>query len=150
MRDVVGDEIFEHLYGDDWRRRQQQDVDEVLADATMRVWVAEQGSQVVGFVAGFLRVDEGMGQIRMLAVNPDSQNRGLGTRLTEVATDWIRESGQPIAVVSTGGDIGHAPAGRTAPRTALGREPNVPHDGSGRPTVQTGHHRDPSDRRCLC
>ena len=113
MRDVMGDEIFEHVYGDDWRRHQQQEVEEVLADETMRVWVAEQGSQVVGFVAGLLRVDEGVGEIKMLAVDPDSQDRGLGTRLTEVATDWIRESGQPLAVISTGGDIGHAPARRT-------------------------------------
>ena len=113
MREVMGDQIFEHVYGEDWRRHQQQQVEKVLADERMRIWVAEQESEVVGFVAGFLRVDEGVGEIQMLAVDPDSQDRGLGTRLTEVATDWIRESGQPLAVVSTGGDIGHAPARRT-------------------------------------
>jgi ribosomal protein S18 acetylase RimI-like enzyme len=112
-RDVLGDEIFEHLNGDDWRRRQRRDVEKILADEKTEVWVAEIGGQVVGFVAAFLRVDEGMGEVYMLAVDPDFQNNGLGSQLTEVATNWIRESGLPLAVVSTGGDVGHAPARRT-------------------------------------
>ncbi len=32
MKDVMGDEIFERLYGEDWRRTQQQDVEKVLRD----------------------------------------------------------------------------------------------------------------------
>jgi ribosomal protein S18 acetylase RimI-like enzyme len=113
VRDVLGDEIFARLYGDDWRRRQREDVEKVLADEKTRVWVAELGGQVVGFVAAFLRVDDSMGEVYMLAVDPDSQNHGLGSQLTGVATNWIRESGLPLAVVSTGGDVGHAPARRT-------------------------------------
>jgi GNAT superfamily N-acetyltransferase len=112
-RDALGDEIFKLLNGDDWRRRQQRDVEKVLADEKTEVWVAEIGGQVVGFVAAFLRADEDMGEVYMLAVDPDSQNHGLGSQLTEVATNWIRESGLPLAVVSTGGDVGHAPARRT-------------------------------------
>ncbi len=112
-RDVLGDEIFKLLNGDNWRRRQQRDVEKVLADEKTEVWVAEIGGQVVGFVAAFLRVDEDMGEVYMLAVDPESQNHGLGSQLTEVATNWIRESGLPLAVVSTGGDVGHAPARRT-------------------------------------
>jgi hypothetical protein len=30
-----------------------------------------------------------------------------------VPTDWIRESGMPVAFISTGGDPGHALARRT-------------------------------------
>ena len=48
----------------------------------------------------------------MLAVDPKFQNEGLGSRLTDVATDWIREAGLSIALVSTGGVVGHAPARR--------------------------------------
>jgi hypothetical protein len=70
FRDVLGDDIFEHLYGDDRRRHQQQEVERVLADEKTSVWVAGQGDQVVGFVAAFLRVDDGMGEISMLAVDP--------------------------------------------------------------------------------
>ena len=112
-RDVLGDEIFKLLNGDDWRHRQQRDVEKVLADEKTEVWVAEIDGQVVGFVAAFLRVGEDMGEVYMLAVDPDSQNYGIGSQLTEVATNWIRESGLPLAVVSTGGDVGHAPARRT-------------------------------------
>jgi len=46
----------------------------------------------------------------MLAVDPDGQNRGAGTALTEFATGWLRDAGMRIAMVDTGGDSGHAPA----------------------------------------
>ncbi len=112
-RDAMGEEIFERLNGDDWRRQQQQDVERVLTDEQTRVWVAERNGQVVGFVAAVLRIGSDMGEVYMLAVDPESQNRGLGTLLTDVATDWMREVGRSLAIVSTGGDVGHAPARRT-------------------------------------
>jgi len=49
----------------------------------------------------------------MLAVDPDDQNGGIGTALTETATEWLRESGMRVAMVETGGDPGHAPGRRT-------------------------------------
>jgi GNAT superfamily N-acetyltransferase len=52
------------------------------------------------------------GEISMLAVDPDAQNRGVGTALTEFATVWLRSSGMRVAMVGTGGDVGHAPARR--------------------------------------
>lgn len=113
VKEVLGGEIFGHLYGEDWQVRQQSEVEKVLAEEKTKVWIAEEDDQVTGFVAAFLRADESMGEIHMLAVEPDHQNRGLGSELTEVATDWIRDSGMPLAVISTGGDIGHAPARRT-------------------------------------
>ena len=48
----------------------------------------------------------------MLAVDPGAQDRGVGTALTEFATDWLRSSGMRVAMVGTGGDPGHAPARR--------------------------------------
>lgn len=113
MRAVMGTEVFGRLYGDDWRARQRKDVEEALADPDMNVWVAEVSGAVVAFIAAILKPDEHLGEIHLLAVDPDRQNRGLGTRLTDVATDWIRASGMPVALVSTGGDGGHAPARRT-------------------------------------
>src|SRR5207248_6163961 len=82
-REVMGEEIFERLYGDDWRRQQARDVEEVLAAEEMNVWVAAVNGEVVGFVAAVLKVDSGMGELRMLAVDPESQNHGLGTLLTD-------------------------------------------------------------------
>jgi GNAT superfamily N-acetyltransferase len=124
-RDVMGDEIFQRLYGDDWRRQQRQDVEKVLDDEEMNVWVAEVDGDVVGFVAAVLKIDSGMGEVYMLAVDPEVQNHGLGTQLTDVATDWIREAGFSLALVSTGGDVGHAPARRTYEKAGYIPVPSV-------------------------
>jgi len=113
LREVMGEELFELRHQPDWRARQQRDVESVLSDGANNVWVAEEGETVVGFVAAAIRPEDNIGEVLMLAVDPGSQNRGLGTDLTEVATDWIRESGMPVAFISTGGDPGHAPARRT-------------------------------------
>jgi ribosomal protein S18 acetylase RimI-like enzyme len=113
MRDVMGDEIFQRLYGEDWRRRQQQDVENVLRDEKSEVRVAEVNGEVVGFVAAMVDADSRLGEIYMAAVDPDAQNRGLDTQLMDVATEWLREAGMSVVLVSTGGDVGHAPARRT-------------------------------------
>src|SRR5215212_6800892 len=77
-----------------------------------RAWVAEAARGVVGFVAAKLHPERQIGEIWMLAVDPDEQGRGIGTALTEVATGWLREAGMTVAMVETGGDSGHAPARR--------------------------------------
>lgn len=113
MKDVMGDEIFERLHGEDWRRTQRQDVEKVLHDEVSEVMVAEVNGKVVGFAAAIADVDRRMGEISMIAVDPDSQDRGFGTQLTNVATEWLRQAGMSVVLVSTGGDVGHAPARRT-------------------------------------
>lgn len=125
LRDVMGDEIFDRLYGGDWRRQQQQDVEQVLTDEEAEVWVAELSGDVVGFVAAILKAGSAMGEISMVAVEPDFQNEGLGTQLTDVATNWIREQGVSLALISTGGDVGHAPARRTYEKAGYTAVPSV-------------------------
>ncbi len=112
-RAVMGAEIFKRLYGKDWRPHQQKAVEETLANEATEVWVADVGGRAVGFVSVKLDVDHRMGEIWMLAVDPDYQQRGLGSALTRVATDWIREAGLPLAVIDTGGDASHSPARHT-------------------------------------
>jgi GNAT superfamily N-acetyltransferase len=109
MEQVLGREIFVRLHGD-WRQYQDKDVRDTLADDATRVWVAEAARGVVGFVAAKLRPESQLGEIWMLAVDPDAQGRGIGTALTEVATGWLRDAGMTVAMVETGGDPGHAPA----------------------------------------
>jgi GNAT superfamily N-acetyltransferase len=113
LREAMGDELFELRHKPDWRARQQHDVESVLSEGANSVWVAEEGKAVVGFAAATIRPEDDMGEVLMVAVDPSSQGRGLGTTLTEVATDWIRESGMSVAFISTGGDPGHRPARRT-------------------------------------
>jgi ribosomal protein S18 acetylase RimI-like enzyme len=111
MEQVLGREIFVRLHGD-WRQYQEKAVRDTLADKATRVWVLEAERRVVAFVAAKLHPERQIGEISMLAVDPDDQRRGIGTALTEFATGWLRDSGMPIAMVETGGDSGHAPARR--------------------------------------
>lgn len=111
VEQVLGGEISVRLHGE-WRQYQEREVRAVLADPAMRAWVAETGQGVVAFVAATLHAGRLLGEISMLAVDPDEQDRGIGTALTEFATAWLRDAGMRVAMVETGGDPGHAPARR--------------------------------------
>ena len=124
LRDVMGDELFDLRHQPDWRAKQQRDVESVLGGEAFTVWVAEEEGTVVGFAAATIHRDDDMGEIQMLAVDPGSQNNGIGTKLTEIATDWIRESGMPVAFISTGGDrTGHDAAHATYEKAGYRRLP---------------------------
>ena len=111
---VLGSDIFGRLHPD-WREDQRRAVEDVLAAKEGRVWVAEiDASTVVGFVAvGSFDAERSMGEISMLAVDPDHQDGGIGTALTEFALDRLKDDGMKVAMVETGGDPGHAAARRT-------------------------------------
>jgi len=124
---VLGQPIFELLYEEDWRRRQEEEVTATLedgqtvADWQTKVWVAEVEGRVVGLVSAVSRNTRG--EVSLLAVDPDYQGEGIGTALTETATEWLRESGMKIAWVETGGDEGHAPGRRTYEKAGYTRLP---------------------------
>jgi GNAT superfamily N-acetyltransferase len=103
----------------DWQVQQQRSVEAVLADPDQHVWVAERDGEPVGFVAVVLHRDGNMGEIHMIAVEPDHQGTGVGAALTEFAVDWMRKAGMAVAMVETGGDPGHAPARRTYERAGF-------------------------------
>src|SRR5215210_6340860 len=110
---VLGYEIF-GLPHPDWREDQRRAVEAACAAKRGRVWVAEVDGTVVGFVAvGVYDPDRSMGEISMLAVDPDHRGDGIGTAMTEFALDRLKEAGMKVAMVETGGDPGHAAARRT-------------------------------------
>ncbi len=110
---LLGSEIFRRQHPD-WREDQRRAVENVCNSQDSQVWVAEVGASVVGFVAVELdHPERSMGEISMLAVDPDHQGDGLGTALTEFALDRLRDAGMTVAMVETGGDPGHAAARRT-------------------------------------
>ena len=111
LRETMGDPLFDHFYGADWRSYQGADVRR--ACATFRALVAEDDGVVVGFTAVDLTEGRTEGEIYMLAVDPDAQGRGVGTALTQAGIEMIREAGFPLALVGTGGDPGHAAARAT-------------------------------------
>jgi len=103
----------------DWRVDQKKAVEGVCADETMHVWVALDDDTVAGFVAVHLHAEWKMGEIHMIAVDPDSQQRGIGVALSEFALARMTEAGMTTAMVQTGGDPGHAPARRTYEKTGF-------------------------------
>jgi GNAT superfamily N-acetyltransferase len=113
LEQTLGSEIFRRLHPD-WREDQRRAVEDVLAAKKARVWVAEVGASVVGFVAvGLFDPERSMGEISMLAVDPDHQGEGIGTALSKFALERLKDAGMKVAMVETGGDPGHAAARRT-------------------------------------
>lgn len=110
---VLGSRIYHHIYPD-WRRQQREVVERVCKDDKKTlVWVAEFDERVAGFIAYTLDSEEKTGEVELLAVHPDYQNRGIGTALNNLVLEKMKESGMMLAVVGTGGDPGHAPARRS-------------------------------------
>jgi GNAT superfamily N-acetyltransferase len=112
IQQVMDTEVYQHFYPD-WHIVQQKAVEEVCGDEDANVWVVIERDTVAGFVAVKLHSEDCMGEVYMLAVDPDFQGRGIGTALMEFALDWMKDAGMSIAMVETGGDPGHAPARHT-------------------------------------
>jgi GNAT superfamily N-acetyltransferase len=112
FKQVLGETIYSLIYPD-WRRQQREVVEKVCKDNEKTlVWVAESDGTIIGFIAYTLNTEEKSGEVELLAVHPDYQNRGVGTALNEFALEKMKASGMKIAAVGTGGDPGHAPARR--------------------------------------
>jgi GNAT superfamily N-acetyltransferase len=105
--------LYQAFYPDDWRVSQQKAVEDVCAAKDTNVWVALDAGSTVGFVAVKLDSESSMGEIYMVAVDPNYQGRGIGSSLIEFVVTWMKEAGMSMAMVETGGDPGHAPARRT-------------------------------------
>ncbi len=103
-------DVYRSFYPDGWRLCQLHAVESVCTTADMKVWVAIDSDSTVGFVAVKLHSEDSMGEIYMIAVDPDYQRQGIGAALTEFALLWMKEKGMSVAMVETGGDPGQAPA----------------------------------------
>jgi len=113
FRHILGPEIYPILYPN-WRQRQREAVARVCTDgAGFTVLVAEVDGAAVGFIAYAVDPSERTGEVELLAVHPNHQNRGIGTALNAYVLDEMKARGVQLAVVGTGGDPGHAPARRS-------------------------------------
>lgn len=128
IQNAMDADLYQAFYPDHWRVSQQQAIEEVCAAEDTHVWVAkvfdqaaiEDAGLTVGFIAVKLHLEDKMGEIYMIAVDPDVQGQGIGTALIEFAIAWMKEAGMSIAMVETGGDPGHAPARRTYEKAGFG------------------------------
>ncbi|NJP11514.1 MAG: GNAT family N-acetyltransferase [Leptolyngbyaceae cyanobacterium RU_5_1] len=121
LQNVMNADVYRAFYPENWRVSQQKAVEDVCAAEDTNVWVARVSDQpevndagsTVGFVAVKLHSKDSMGEIYMVAVDPDFQGQGIGSTLIEFALDWMKEAGMSISMVETGGDPGHAAARHT-------------------------------------
>lgn len=119
IQSIMNAEVYQEFYPDGWRVSQQKAVEDVCATEDTHVWVATEEMKAVGFVAVKLHSASKMGEIYMIAVDPDYQRQGIATALTDFALDWMKTNGMSIAMVETGGDQSHAPARRTYEKTGF-------------------------------
>jgi len=113
LQQAMSAEVYQAFYPEHWRVSQQKAVEEVCRSESTHVWVATEADTTVGFIAVNLNPEDAMGEIYMVAVDPDYQGRGIGSGLIEFALDWMKSAGMAMAMVETGGDPGHAPARHT-------------------------------------
>ncbi len=123
IQKAMSADVYRVFYPQHWRVSQQKAVEDVCAAEDTKVWVAIEADSTVGFVAVKLHLEDSMGEIYMVAVDPDYQGRGIGSALTEFALDWMKDVGMSIAMVETGGDPGHAPARHTYEKAGFGLFP---------------------------
>jgi len=109
LKDALDPDVYQTFYPDGWRPSQEKSVRETCASTDMKLWVAIEAGTVAGFIA--VRFHESkLGEIYMIAVDPDFQRRGIAMAMTDFAVERMKEAGMEIAMVETGGDPGHAPA----------------------------------------
>ena len=123
IQKVMDFDVYRAFYPDNWRVSQQKAVEDVCAAEDTNVWVAIDTDSTVGFIAVKLHSEDSMGEIYMIAVDPDFQGQGIGTALIEFALNWMKEAGMSVAMVETGGDPGHETARRTYEKAGFGLFP---------------------------
>ncbi|KAM3099830.1 GNAT family N-acetyltransferase [Phormidesmis sp. 146-12] len=123
IQNAMDAEVYRAFYPDGWRVSQQKAVEAVCTAEDTHVWIAIDAESPVGFIAVKLHSEDSMGEIYMVAVDPDVQGQGIGSVLIEFALSWMKEAGMSIAMVETGGDPGHAPARRTYEKAGFGLLP---------------------------
>jgi ribosomal protein S18 acetylase RimI-like enzyme len=113
FKQILGPDIYTLIWPD-WRTSQKEAVEAVCKNGEKTiVRVAELDGKVVGFLAYKLDIEDQVGEVQLLAVHPEYQNRGIGTELNKLALEEMQESGMKMAKVETGGDLSHAPARRS-------------------------------------
>ena len=112
-RKILGDDLYPIAISPDWHKTQGEAVEKTCKSDTYTTWTAESDGKIVGFISYEMNDDSKTGEVYMLAVHPDHQNKGIGTELNNFALQKFRDDGMKLAVVGTGGDAGHAPARRS-------------------------------------
>lgn len=102
--------VYDSFYPSGWQERQRADLSAVLDDEPGNVDVAVLEAIPVGWVCTRLHPEDRMGEIYVLAVDPEHQRSGIGKALMDHAIGRVRAAGLRMVMVETGDDPGHASA----------------------------------------
>ena len=102
--------VYGAFYPQGWRQRQLRGLEEVLDQEPQNVSIALEGECPVAWVCTRIHPEDQMGEIYVIAVDPEYQRRGVGQQLMDQAFAQIKDAGIRMVLVETGGDSGHAPA----------------------------------------
>lgn len=101
MKAGMDSAVFSAFYPDGWHASQSSVVTDACSDRAIDTWVARVDSEVAGFVSTKVHEDGVMGEIHMIAVDPDFQRRGIATRLTDHSVEHLRSADVQIVMVET-------------------------------------------------
>jgi ribosomal protein S18 acetylase RimI-like enzyme len=76
--------VYEAFYPRGWEERQKTDVATFLDSEGENCWLAHRGDSVIGFIGLRMHRRDQMGEIYMLAVDPDHQRKGIGRELMKL------------------------------------------------------------------
>ncbi|MBX7159433.1 MAG: GNAT family N-acetyltransferase [Acidimicrobiia bacterium] len=114
MKKAVPRYVYDAFYPQGWWERQRHDIDAVLdQDATQVLVAVGPGGALHGWVGVRIHPEDSMGELHILAVDPDHQRTGVASALIDAAHDRMRAAGMSIAMVETGDDPGHQPSRTT-------------------------------------
>lgn len=101
---------FGTIGGRSWELRKADEIESFYRAHPDGVLVTEEEGRILGFVSFHLDPERGMGKIGNNAVDPEYQNRGIGTRQIARVLEILRERGMKIAEVQTGLADDYGPA----------------------------------------
>ena len=113
IKEAMHAELFRRSYPGGWEASQAEAVRDVCTSGECQVYTANEGDMTLGFVAIKLDAATKLGEMYMIAVDPEHQGRGIALELGEFAVNRKKEAGMEAAMVETGAVPGHEPARRT-------------------------------------
>lgn len=123
LEPAVASYVYEAFYPRGWDVRQTSEIEAFLDSSPDDVWMASDEGQIVGWVGLRSHPEDSMGEIYILAVDPDAQRRGVARALMETAFEQFRNKEYKMVMVETGDDPGHAPSRATYESVGFERWP---------------------------
>lgn len=102
--------VYDAFYPEGWEARQLSDMAAVIDGEPENVDLALVDDALAGWVCTRLHPEDRMGEVSVLAVDPQYQRRGVGNALMQHSFERIKAAGMSMVMVETGDDPGHAPA----------------------------------------